>query len=80
MEQTVEHSAHIALCVNALGSIELIRQTYASGAKGVALTKEVADALAMHRSDLNSYGGLCVQVSAAIYRGILNQEPPPPSS
>ena len=76
----MNESAHIARCIDALRAVELMGETYASTQKGAEMIKEIADALATHRSDLNSYGGLCVQVSAAIYRGILNQEPPSQSS
>lgn len=66
----------IQRCVAALQAISLVDDAYAQGPKGVAMVAEIADALALFKTDKGSHGGLCRQVSAAIYRGALNREPP----
>ena len=72
----MDSRSEIVSCIDALHAVALIRTTYMSGEKGGALVAEIADALVAHRNPMGRYGGLCVQVSAAIYRGILNREPP----
>jgi hypothetical protein len=61
-------------CIAALTSIDLIHSTYASTRSD--LIAEVAKMLALRKSELGKYGGICQQVADAIHRGILNQEPP----
>lgn len=76
MEKIMDTRTEIALCTDALHAVALIRTTYASAGKSGELIRGIADALAAHHSKLGTYGGLCPQVSAAIYRGMLNREPP----
>jgi hypothetical protein len=69
-------NADIDRCIQALMSVKLDAAAYGSGAEGSKRVRQVADTLALYRSPVGGYGGLCQQVSNAIHRGVLNQEPP----
>jgi hypothetical protein len=69
-------NAEIDRCIQALMSVKLNKDAYGDGAAGGERVRQVADTLALYRSDQGAYGSLCQQVSNAIYRGVLNQESP----
>lgn len=73
-------NAEILRCIEALNAIALIGSTYGSSEKGSLIVRDIADALATHRSKMGKYGGICQQVADAIHRGVLSHEPPPPVS
>ncbi len=65
----------IARCIEALQAVSLINEAHGPSVKAGELIRGIADSLALYRSKSGVHGGLCVQVSAAIYRVFLNVEP-----
>jgi hypothetical protein len=74
--QKYDLNIEIDRCIQALMSVKLNKDAYGDGAEGSERVRQVAATLALYRSPLGGYGGLCQQVSYAIHRGVLNQEPP----
>jgi hypothetical protein len=66
-------SKDIEFCIAALQAVSFIVEAHASSRAD--LIKEIADGLASRKSGMGKHE-LCKEVSAAIYRGVLEQEPP----
>lgn len=67
-------------CIEALHAAKLSLRAYGSAtSEGVAHLREIAKTLAFSRSNMGMYGGIVQQVADAIHRGLINEDPPPPS-